>query len=75
MTELKPCPMTEYQCARGGSSLTFDECPECGGDGSVEHECFEDSCCCLDPYGDICPTCGGDGSIPTCLSSLEWCKA
>lgn len=38
-----------------------DECPDCGGDGFIENDCFEDTCCCLDPEASHgfrpCPTC------------------
>jgi hypothetical protein len=47
----------------------------CGGDGYFEHDCFDDSCCCLDPEDDTCHYCDGGGSIPICLSSPEWCEA
>jgi hypothetical protein len=67
----------EYQCGRCGSSITFEACPNCGGDGYSGHDCGEDSCCCLDPYEDNvpCDICKGDGTIPHCLSSPEWCEA
>lgn len=26
-----------------------DGCWECGGEGWIENECFEDTCCCADP--------------------------
>jgi hypothetical protein len=37
------------------------ECYTCGGDGIVEHDCFEDCCCCLEPNDDICTECDGEG--------------
>jgi hypothetical protein len=44
----------------------FDEvCFDCGGEGYVLADCFEDTCCCADPessHGYIqCPVCGGKG--------------
>lgn len=40
-----------------------EECWECGGDGWVVADCFEDTCCCADPeteHGiEPCPNCGG----------------
>lgn len=65
----------EYQCGRCGSSILFETCTNCAGDGYFEHDCFDDSCCCLDPEDDACTVCGGEGSIPICLSSAEWCEA
>ena len=52
------------------SDYTYDlhceDCPECGGEGFVEGDCFEDTCCCADPvtqHGLVrCPMCGGSGS-------------
>ena len=42
-----------------------DECPECGGDGWVTADCFEDTCCCADPeteHGiEPCPLCNPTG--------------
>jgi hypothetical protein len=41
---------------------TEKECPECGGEGWVEGDCFEDTCCCADPassHGLVkCSLCG-----------------
>lgn len=38
-------------------------CFECGDEGYVVDDCFEDTCCCADPelqHGLIrCPVCGG----------------
>lgn len=34
------------------------ECPECGGEGFIEDDCFEDTCCCADPHDIVpCKTC------------------
>jgi hypothetical protein len=65
----------EYQCGRCGSSIFFETCHACGGDGYYEHDCFEDSCCCLDPEDEKCCTCDGEGTIARCVSSPEWCDA
>ena len=38
-----------------------EDCYECGGEGYIVADCFEDSCCCADPeleHGLIpCPVC------------------
>jgi hypothetical protein len=38
-----------------------DECYECGGEGIVLDDCFEDTCCCADPETEHdmvpCPVC------------------
>jgi hypothetical protein len=40
-----------------------EDCYECGGEGYIVADCFEDTCCCADPeseHGLIpCPLCGG----------------
>ena len=42
-----------------------DGCYECGGEGWITAECFEDTCCCADPeaeHGSIpCPLCNPKG--------------
>lgn len=41
-----------------------DCCPECGGEGYVLDDCFEDTCCCADPeeHGYVkCSLCFGKG--------------
>lgn len=38
-----------------------DECYQCGGEGWITAECFEDTCCCANPEEDHelipCPVC------------------
>jgi hypothetical protein len=66
----------EYQCGRCGSSIAFEECPQCCGEGYTSHDCGEDSCCCLDPEDNVpCDICHGRGTFPRCLSSVSWCEA
>jgi len=68
----------EPQCARCGSSVHFDHCDSCGGEGidPFGHDCGEDTCCCLDPEPNLsCGSCGGVGGWRRCLSGEEWCKA
>lgn len=42
-----------------------ETCWSCDGEGG-EHNCGEDTCCCLDPnkITDICNICHGDGTLP-----------
>ncbi len=55
----------EYQCGRCGSSITFQECGNCGGDGVTGHDCGEDCCCCADPEDNVtCDICHGVGAFP-----------
>lgn len=67
----------DCQCARCGSSLSFEQCEHCGGEGLDGHDCGEDTCCCGAPDVDNveCNVCLGRGSFPVCLSSAEWCQA
>lgn len=66
----------EYQCGRCGSSIMFEDCPNCGGEGVTSHDFGEDCCCCLYPEDNVvCDICGGKGSFPICLSSREWCES
>ena len=66
----------DCQCARCGSSLTFEDCEGCGGDGLYGHDCGEDSCCCLNPEDNVpCDICRGEGAFPVCMSSPYWCDA
>ena len=65
----------DCQCARCGSSMEFEECQNCGGEGVDGHECGEDTCCCLHPEDNVtCDICHGEGTFPTCLSGHVWCQ-
>ena len=72
-------PMTDrvdYQCARCGSSVEFEDCWNCGGEGMSGHDCGEDCCCCADPEDNVrCDICHGKCSFGRCLSRAEWCEA
>lgn len=41
-----------------------EACWRCMGDGGW-HDCFDDTCCCLDPdeINVACPECGGSGVL------------
>jgi hypothetical protein len=66
----------ECQCARCGSSITWEDCGNCGGDGLTGHDCGEDCCMCLYPEDNIeCDICNGQGAFGICLSSPEFCEA
>jgi hypothetical protein len=67
----------DCQCARCGSSLEWEPCGACGGEGiTAPGELYE-----LDPlwyspddYSE-CHQCGGDAAYQFCVSSPEWCEA
>lgn len=66
----------EPACPRCGSDVEYVDCWSCGGEGWVEHDCGEDTCCCLYPEPNVpCDVCRGVGSFEKCLSSREWCEA
>lgn len=63
-------------CARCGSSLDFEPCDMCAGEGVAGHDCGEDCCVCLYPEPNVlCDCCHGEGSYPQCLSQREWCES
>jgi len=40
------------------------ECPDCQGEAFVDHNCGEDTCCCLNPEPNVpCSTCDGEGHV------------
>lgn len=62
------------RCARCGSTLFWEDCESCDGNGVSGHDCGEDCCCCSDPEDNIqCDACGGRGTFPRCMSSHEYC--
>lgn len=65
----------DCQCARCGSSLMTEHCGQCE-DGYSDHDCGDDTCCCLYPVLNVpCDLCDGRGFWNVCLSSYEWCQA
>lgn len=66
----------QCQCARCGSTIAFEDCEDCGGEGVTRHDCGEDTCCCADPVNNVrCDSCRGSGSFAVCIASPEWCEA
>jgi DnaJ-class molecular chaperone len=64
----------EVQCARCGSSISFEDCPECGGDGWVESP-DEDSWAWMEDELERCGVCAGAGGWWVCLSSEDYCRS
>ncbi len=47
--------------------VVTDECEMCSGEGYVDHDCGEDTCCCLDPDNNVpCGYCHGTGTWKHC---------
>lgn len=66
----------ETECPRCGSSAAWEDCENCGGEGTDGHECGEDSCSCAFPEDNlVCEICNGTGSYAVCLSSADWCQS
>lgn len=64
----------DVQCGRCGSSMMFENCGNCE-DGYEDHDCGEDTCCCLDPELNVpCGICGGEGGFDLCIASPDWCR-
>ena len=67
----------DCQCARCGSSMGFDSCDSCGGDGTTApgelHE--QDPLWYDESDFENCHACNGKGGLRFCLSSKEWCEA
>lgn len=63
----------DCQCARCGSTLTFEACEECGGDGHYEDVDGPDAGGFYDDGP--CNICAGKGAFPICLSTEDWCNA
>ena len=61
--------MSHEHCVRNiddDDSDDFD-CPDCGGEGFTEGDCFEDTCCCLNPEE-------SHGVIPCSTCRQKWAK-
>ncbi len=66
----------DCQCSRCGSSMMWEDCQNCGGEGTDGHDCGEDCCCCLHPEDNVrCDWCRGKGGSYFCASGEEWCTA
>lgn len=58
----------ESYCSFCGSSVDWEDCWDCGGEGYSYHDCGEDTCCCLDPQPNVvCDTCNGETGWYRCL--------
>ena len=80
MTHIGPTPPEDGQdyeprCARCGRDVDREHCDHCE-DGYSDHECGEDTCCCLRPELNVpCEICEGKGGWWRCMQSGDWCEA
>lgn len=57
----------EPYCKQCGSDVMWVDCENCGGEGFSDHDCGEDSCCCLHPENNVvCDWCNGEGGHYKC---------
>lgn len=62
-----PCP----KCSR---SMLWVDCWNCAGDGYSDHDCGEDTCCCLFPEDNVeCDTCDANGGWYACWECNPGC--
>jgi hypothetical protein len=55
-------------CKYCGGSVDWHDCENCE-DGYTDHDCGEDTCCCLNPENNVtCDVCDGEGGWYVCLS-------
>lgn len=59
----------DCQCARCGSSCTFIDCANCGGEGEIEDSDWQ-----FEGEYHRCDWCRGKGGWWRCLSGEQWCK-
>jgi hypothetical protein len=67
----------DCQCARCGSSVEWEQCGACGGEGiTAPGELYEQDPLWYDPDDyQNCHQCDGDASWGICCSGAEWCEA
>lgn len=63
-------------CEKCSNELSWRDCWQCGGEGFVDHDCGEDTCCCLYPEDNVeCDTCEGNGGwfqCRLCYTGSDW---
>lgn len=67
----------DCQCARCGSSVHWEPCGACGGEGiSGPGELYDQDPLWYDEDDySTCHQCGGEASWGICISPPEWCEA
>lgn len=69
---MKPPEAATTACDECGAELEWFDCWNCDEDGMMDHDCGEDTCCCLDPYNNVtCDVCKGNGGWECCLACAQ----
>ena len=64
---------TVFMCELHRSQMMWRECWNCDESGFAEHDCGDDSCCCLNQEPNVrCGTCGGSGGWYQCFACSPW---
>lgn len=59
--------VNKHFCAECGAEKEYVDCWNCGGEGLTDHDCGEDTCCCLHPRDNVsCDICDGEGIYLVC---------
>lgn len=65
--QLSPSICPRCQCC----SQDWEDCYNCE-DGFSDHDCGDDTCCCLDPYDNVrCDICDGRGGWQACIGDCD----
>lgn len=59
----------DCQCARCGSSCSFHDCDNCGGEGEIEDSDWQ-----FEGEYHRCDWCRGAGGHWSCISGEKWCR-
>ncbi len=66
--------MTKVEvCETHASEKLWRDCWNCDKDGFEDHDCGEDTCCCLNPQPNVrCDVCFGKGGWYQCFTCAPW---
>lgn len=60
-------------CSDCNSQKLWRECYNCDEDGYSDHDCGDDTCCCLHPAANVrCDICQGKGGWLQCCTCHPW---
>ena len=68
--DCKLCPRCSKD--RPCCQIVWEKCQDCGGDGYVDHDCGDDTCCCYMPEDNVeCSSCRGNGGWWECMGRCD----